>query len=60
VTISGKLLHQVNNRITAVQGFIELGMIEEEERKRMRWLEKARDEIRKLQALLEQHRERKP
>jgi hypothetical protein len=53
-------MHQVNNRVTAVQGYLELGMIEPDEKKRMRWLEKARDEITKLQALLEQHRERKP
>jgi hypothetical protein len=60
LTISGKLLHQANNRVTAIQGYIELGMIEPDEKKRMRWLTKARDEIVKLQALLEQHRERKP
>jgi hypothetical protein len=52
--ISRKLMHDVLNKLQAVQGFMELGVIEEERSKRLVLFKKAQAEISGITALLKE------
>ena len=48
-------MHLVANRAQNILGYIELAELEPDAKKRKKWFDRARDEIRDLTALLQSH-----